>query len=80
MHFKVVGPIRDVETIASGGRIREIMRLRRQFGARRWRKMKGLATVRLQTGKLWTAELHWYQAHGVGKRKLKIKRLLDEQS
>ena len=79
MHFKVVGPIKGVETIASGGRIREIMRLRRQFGARRWRKLKGVATVRLQNGKLWTAELHWYQAHGVGKRKMKIKRLLDEQ-
>ena len=77
MHFEVVGHIRDIETIAVGGRIREIMRLRRQFGGGRWRKMKGVATVRLLTGGLRTAELHWYEAHGIGRRKMKIKRLLD---
>ena len=77
MHFEVIGQIRDIETIAVGGRIREIMRLRRQFGGGRWRKMKGVATVRLQTGSLRTAELHWYEAHGIGRRKIKIKRLLD---
>jgi hypothetical protein len=77
LHFEVVGRIGDVETIAAGGRIREIMRLRRQFGAGRWRKRKGVATVRLANGSLRTAELHWYEAHGVGRRKLKIKRLLD---
>jgi len=77
LHFEIIGQIQDVETIAVGGRIREIMRLRRQFGARRWRKMKGVATVRLQSGSLRTAELHWYEAHGIGRRKLKIKRFLD---
>lgn len=77
MYFELVGEIRDAETIAVGGRIREIMRLRKQFGAGRWRKMKGNATVRLQSGALRVAELHWYEAHGIGKRKMKIKRLLD---
>jgi hypothetical protein len=77
LYFELVGEIRDAETIAVGGRIREIMRLRKQFGAGRWRKMKGNATVRLQSGALRVAELHWYEAHGIGKRKMKIKRLLD---
>lgn len=77
MYFEVIGPILNVETIAVGGRIREIMRLRRQFGAGRWRKMKGIATVRLESGNLRTAEVHWYEAHGIGKRKMKIKRLLE---
>ena len=77
LHFEVISEIEDVETLATGGRIREIMRLRRQFGAGRWRKMKGVATIRLENGSVRSAELHWYEAHGVGKRKLKIKRLLD---
>jgi hypothetical protein len=62
--------------IAVGGKIRDIMRLRRQFGSARWRKLKGIAQVRLQNGRICEAELHWYQAHGMGKKKVKIKRLL----
>lgn len=77
MYFEVVGQIRDIETIAVGGRIREIMRLRRQFGPGRWRKMKGFATIRIESGALRTAELHWYEAHGIGRRKMKIKRFLE---
>ena len=77
MYFKVLGAIREIEIIAAGGRIRDIMRLRKQFGPGRWRKMKGRATVRLENGNLRKAELHWYEAHGVGKRKMKIKRFLD---
>ena len=53
------------------------MRLRKQYGVGRWRKMKGIANVRLQTGSIRKAELHWYEAHGIGKKKMKIKRLLD---
>ncbi|MFH1706932.1 MAG: hypothetical protein ABIF71_03325 [Planctomycetota bacterium] len=64
-------------TIAIGGRIREIMRLQNQFGPARWRKMKGLATVRLANGRIYRAELHWYEAHGKGKVKMKIKRLVE---
>ena len=76
MHFELIGEIEDIELIAAGGRIRDIMRLRRQFGAGRWRKLKGVANVRLLNGRVCKAELHWYEAHGVGKKKMKIKRLL----
>lgn len=77
MHFEIVGELLDVVTIAVGTRIREYPRLRRQFGPGRWRKRKGLATVRLGSGRIRRAELHWYEAHGVGRVKFKIKRFLD---
>lgn len=77
MYFEIVGEIRDVETIAVGGAIREIARLRKQYGAGRWRKLKGVARVRLVSGRMREVELHWYEAHGVGKKKIKIKRYLD---
>jgi hypothetical protein len=76
VYFEIVGDIEQIETIAVGGRIRDIMRLRKQYGEGRWRKLKGVATVRLSGGVLRRAELHWYEAHGIGKRKMKIKRLL----
>ncbi len=77
MYFEIIGTVADVETIAVGGRIRDIMRLRKQYGPGRWRKLKGVATVRLGNGSVRTAEVHWYESHGVGKKKMKIKRLLD---
>jgi hypothetical protein len=77
VHFDIVGAIEDVETIAVGGRIRDIMRLRKQYGPGRWRKLKGVATVRLANGTLRRADVHWYEAHSIGKRKMKIKRFLD---
>ncbi|HXV59987.1 MAG TPA: hypothetical protein VEK15_04780 [Vicinamibacteria bacterium] len=77
MNFVIVGRVTEVEIIAVGGRIRDIMRLRRQFGPGRWRKLKGVATIRLASGVLRKAELHWYEAHGLGKKKMKIKRFLD---
>ncbi|MBA7561478.1 hypothetical protein ES708_03116 [subsurface metagenome] len=77
MHFEIVGEIENIETIAVGGRIKDIMRLRRQFGPGRWRKLKGTASVRLHSGNVRIAELHWYEAHGIGKKKMKIKRFLD---
>lgn len=77
MHFEVIGDIGNIETIAVGGRIRDIMRLRRQFGPGRWRKLKGVAQVRLASGNVRLAELHWYEAQGIGRKKMKIKRLLD---
>ena len=76
MYFEIIGEITDIETIAIGSKIREIARLRRQFGKGRWRKLKGVATVRLKNGRIRKVELHWYEAHGIGKRKLKIKRYL----
>ena len=77
MYFEIIGEIENVETIAAGGKIRDIMRLRKQYGAGRWRKLKGIAKIRLQGGRVCKAELHWYEAHGIGRKKMKIKRLLD---
>ena len=77
MAIEIIGKIERIETIAVGGRIHDIMRLRKQFGPGRWRKLKGIATVRLEDGALRVAELHWYEAHGIGRRKLKVKRFLD---
>jgi hypothetical protein len=77
MYFEIIGEITNVERIAVGSSIREIARLRKQFGAGRWRKLKGVATVRLVNGRIRKVELHWYEAHGVGKKKLKIKCYLD---
>ncbi len=77
MHFDVVGSIGDIETIAVGSSIRILRLLRRRHGAGRWRKLKGTATVRLADGTLRLAELHWFEAHGIGRRKMRIKRFLD---
>lgn len=77
MHFEIIGLIEHVEAIAIGGRIRDIMRLQKQHGLGRWRKLKGVATVCLADGSTRKVELHWYEAHGIGKRKIKIKRILD---
>jgi hypothetical protein len=75
--FELVGDIADIETIAVGRRIRELSRLRRLYGKGYWRKMKGTALIRLRTGRLRRAELHWYEAHGIGKKEFKRKRYLD---
>lgn len=77
MHFEIIGSIDNIETIAVGGRIDEIMRLRRQYGPGRWRKLKGIARVRLTNGSIRKAEIHWYEAHGIGRKKMKIKLFLD---
>ena len=77
MHFEIIGDIEDVQVIAIGGRIRDIMRIRRVYGSAHWRKLKGIATVRLQNGRICRAEVHWYEAHGKGKKKMKIKRIME---
>ena len=77
MHFEIIGEIEDVETLAVGGRIWDIMWIQKQYGPGRWRKLKGVAKVRLQSGRICNAEVHWYEAHGIGRKKVKIKRLLD---
>ena len=78
MDFEIIGSIRDVETIAVGSAIREVGRLRKAYGPGRWRKLKGSVSVRLPVGAVVSAEVHWYEAHGKGRRELKIKRLLDQ--
>ena len=77
MHFRILGALTDIETIATGTGIREISRLRRRYGQGRWRKRKGIARVALDDGAVRLAELHWYEATGVGRRELKLKRYLD---
>jgi hypothetical protein len=74
MDFEVLGSIFDVETIAEGRQIRELRRLQRAYGPGKWRKRKGIARLRLTDGTIRMAELHWYEADGIGKREFKIKR------
>jgi hypothetical protein len=76
MHFEIVGGIADVETIATGSGIRELARLRKRYGRGRWRKRKGIADIRLSGGEIVRAEIHWYEATGIGKREFKIKRFV----
>ena len=78
MYFEILGDITNVETFAIGSSIREIARLRKMYGRGRWRKRKGIARVRLEDGEVRLAEVHWYEAHGIGRRDLKIKRYIDE--
>lgn len=77
MYFEIIGEIFDIETIAVSSSIRDIARLRKQYGVGRWRKLKGVATVRLANGRIRKAEIHWYEAHGIGRKKLKIKRYVE---
>jgi hypothetical protein len=76
MAFEIVGPLRKPETIAAGPSVRDRARLRRIYGRGRWRKRKGVATVRLPDGVVCEAEVHWYEATGIGRREVKIKRLV----
>jgi hypothetical protein len=75
--FELVSEIERVQTIAVNLSIRELQVLKARFGGRRWRKLKGSALVRFPNGEMHRAELHWYEAHGIGRRKMKVKRVLD---
>jgi len=77
MHFKIAGRIANVELIASGKAIRERRRLWKVYGKGRWRKLKGTAYVEFADGTIRHAEIHWYEAHGIGAKEYKIKRILD---
>jgi len=77
MPFEIVGDISQIETIAVGRRIRDLPRLRRLYGTGRWRKLKGVVLVRLRSGTVRRAEVHWYEAHGIGKKEVKRKRYVD---
>ena len=78
MNFEILGEIIDIETIAVGNSSREVARLGKIYGVGRWKKLKGIATVRLPDTTICKAEVHWYQAHGIGKKEIKIKRILGE--
>ncbi len=77
MHFEIISDITEIQIIAVGGQIRDLARLRRRYGKGRWRKLKGVAHVRLQSGRIRLAELHWYEAHGIGRKEIKRKLYLD---
>ena len=77
MDFELLGRISDTEAIAEGRGIRDLPRLQRLYGKGHWRKMKGVARIRPPDGRVRPAELHWYEAHGIGKKELKAKRYLD---
>ncbi len=77
MPFEIVGEITQIETIMAGKGIQDLQRLRRLYGRGRWRKLKGIALVRLRSGTIRNAELHWYEAHGIGRKEIKRKRYVD---
>jgi hypothetical protein len=77
MYFRILDEIQDPKTIATGSSVRARKRLRRMYGGGRWRKRKGFAPVELPSGEIRTAEIHWYEASGVGRREFKIKRFID---
>ena len=73
MDFEIIGEVSRTETIASGSGVRNRLRLQKQYGQGKWRKLKGVARVRLVDGMIRLAEIHWYEAHGIGKREFKLK-------
>ena len=77
MYFELLGEIWDLELIAAGPSLRRLAELEEAYGRGRWRKLKGTARVRLADGSLAMAEVHWYEAHGIGRKRLKIKRFLE---
>jgi hypothetical protein len=77
MYFRIVGLITEIEVIAKGKAIRERKRLWKFYGKGRWRKLKGTAKIKFSDGATCFAEIHWYEAHGIGAKEHKIKRILD---
>lgn len=77
MDFEILGEITEITKIAVGPGIRDIAKLRKRYGKGRWRKLKGVATIRLRDGRVRVAELHWYEAHGIGRKDMKRKQYLD---
>lgn len=78
MYFEIISDITAIENISAGSSIKEINRLRKVYALGRWRKLKGIATIRLANGKICLAEIHWYEAHGIGKKEFKIKRIVED--
>ena len=76
MYFEILSKITNIETIAIGKSIRELKRLEKTYGKGRWRKLKGIAKIKLPDGMVCLAEIHWYEAHGIGKKEFKIKHVL----
>ncbi len=77
MKFKIVGSIDKIKVVASGKNIKELRRLKKVYGEGRWRKLKGNATIELENGSKYLVEIHWYEAHGIGKKEFKIKKFIN---
>lgn len=77
VEFEIIGKIQNIETMAIGSRIRILPYLQKAYGRGRWRKLKGIAQVGLPNGRVRQVELHWYEAHGIGRKDMKIKRYMD---
>ncbi|MGI9066762.1 MAG: hypothetical protein ACR2HX_10200 [Pyrinomonadaceae bacterium] len=77
MNFEIISLITEIKPIAVGSNIRDLARLKKMYGKGRWRKLKGVAHVRLRSGRIRVAELHWYEAHGIGRKEIKRKLYLD---
>ena len=80
MWFEIIGSISQVETIATGRSIKDFDRIQRVYGPGRWRKCKGIATVRIPDATIYLAEVHWYEAHGIGRKEMKLKHLIEKKS
>jgi hypothetical protein len=76
VYFEIIDDIKDVEIIASGKGIKDVTRLKKIYGMGRWRKLKGIANVRINNRQILKAEIHWYEAHGIGRKEYKIKRFI----
>ena len=77
MKSKIIGTLSDIEIVATGKKIKELRRLRKVYGEGKWRKLKDNATIELENGSKYLAEIHWYEAHGIGKKELKIKKFIN---
>ena len=73
MKFKLLGEITDIQTIAKGKGVDIREQLNRAYGRGNWRKLKGIATVEYDNGQVWLVELHWFEAHGIGRKHMKDK-------
>ena len=76
MHFEILSKIENIEVVSKGRGMRDLKRLNKMYGKGNWRKLKGIVTLKLRNGKIKIAELHWYEAHGIGKKEIKRKRYL----
>lgn len=77
MYFEIIGEIKDIEVIAIGGGIKDLIKIQKKYGKGRWRKLKGSAKIKLMNGAIKFAEIHWYEANGISKKNIKIKKIIE---
>lgn len=78
MNPEILSPITEIETVTEGKRIRILKYLKKRYGGQHWKKKKRVALVKdPYSGLPRRAEVHWFEAHGVGKVEIKRKRWLE---